>query len=272
MLVLLPVSLLNLATILAIWLTTSLWIRIIIWRLKQISNTCGLRSIDLRQLKSAFFPIRSSSRFGICLHEESQNLLLSVLESVRQLSFNIVFWTERGLSTAQFPRKVVLTRRVKIRNFVHCVLSGGKKIVILDEFDYVNANSMQPALRGFIEEFSDNCRFILTCNSRIESSSRFTRDVLVLTFASMKQTSERCVFHSWIGRSNSWGRGSLVWWACSCEVDSQAFAWLETNPKRVAEIFCRWWDWRWDSEWDWHLKISDLVSHKTKEYTRFARQ
>jgi DNA polymerase III delta prime subunit len=36
--------------------------------------------------------------------------------------------------------------------------------VILDEFDYANANSFQPALRGFIEEFAATCRFILTCN------------------------------------------------------------------------------------------------------------
>ena len=57
------------------------------------------------------------------------------------------------------------TLRTKIRNFASTVsISGGKKIVILDEFDYSNAQSMQPALRGFIEEFANNCRFILTCN------------------------------------------------------------------------------------------------------------
>ncbi len=57
------------------------------------------------------------------------------------------------------------TLRTKIRNFASTVsLSGSKKIVILDEFDYSNAQSTQPALRGFIEEFSNNCRFILTCN------------------------------------------------------------------------------------------------------------
>ena len=57
------------------------------------------------------------------------------------------------------------TLRTKIRNFASTVsLSGAKKIVILDEFDYSNAQSTQPALRGFIEEFSNNCRFILTCN------------------------------------------------------------------------------------------------------------
>ena len=38
------------------------------------------------------------------------------------------------------------------------------KVVILDEADYLNPQSTQPALRGFIEEFSKNCRFILTCN------------------------------------------------------------------------------------------------------------
>ena len=57
------------------------------------------------------------------------------------------------------------TLRTKIRAFASTVsISGGKKVVILDEFDYSNAQSTQPALRGFIEEFSANCRFILTCN------------------------------------------------------------------------------------------------------------
>ena len=57
------------------------------------------------------------------------------------------------------------TLRTKIRNFASTVsISGGKKVVILDEFDYSNAQSTQPALRGFIEEFSNNCRFVLTCN------------------------------------------------------------------------------------------------------------
>ena len=57
------------------------------------------------------------------------------------------------------------TLRVKIKQFASTVsLSGGPKIVILDEADYLNPQSTQPALRGFIEEFSKNCRFIFTCN------------------------------------------------------------------------------------------------------------
>lgn len=55
--------------------------------------------------------------------------------------------------------------RTKIKNFASSVsLTNSKKVVILDEADYLNPNSTQPALRGFIEEFSNNCRFIFTCN------------------------------------------------------------------------------------------------------------
>tara|TARA_A200000159_G_scaffold141232_1_gene143922 strand:- start:368 stop:1306 length:939 start_codon:yes stop_codon:yes gene_type:complete len=57
------------------------------------------------------------------------------------------------------------TLRTKIKQFASTVsLQGGYKVVILDEADYLNPQSTQPALRGFIEEFANNCRFILTCN------------------------------------------------------------------------------------------------------------
>lgn len=57
------------------------------------------------------------------------------------------------------------TLRTKIRSYCSTIsLNGGLKVVILDEFDYANAQSIQPALRGAIEEFAKNCRFIMTCN------------------------------------------------------------------------------------------------------------
>ena len=57
------------------------------------------------------------------------------------------------------------TLRYEILNFASSVsLHGGRKYVILDEADYLNANSTQPALRNFMEEFSKNCGFILTAN------------------------------------------------------------------------------------------------------------
>jgi DNA polymerase III delta prime subunit len=57
------------------------------------------------------------------------------------------------------------TLRNDIRNFASTVsFNGGRKYVILDEADYLNPQSTQPALRNFMEEFSNNCGFILTCN------------------------------------------------------------------------------------------------------------
>jgi DNA polymerase III delta prime subunit len=61
--------------------------------------------------------------------------------------------------------RLIDTLRTKIKNFASSVsLSGGRKYVILDEADYLNADTVQPALRNFMEEYSKNCGFILTCN------------------------------------------------------------------------------------------------------------
>jgi DNA polymerase III delta prime subunit len=57
------------------------------------------------------------------------------------------------------------TLRVEIKNFASTVsLTGNRKYVILDEADYLNPQSTQPALRNFMEEYSKNCGFVLTCN------------------------------------------------------------------------------------------------------------
>ena len=55
--------------------------------------------------------------------------------------------------------------RSKLDNYCSSVsLLGGRKVVIIDEGDYLNPTSTQPAMRGFIERFADNCSFIITCN------------------------------------------------------------------------------------------------------------
>ena len=57
------------------------------------------------------------------------------------------------------------TVRTDILSFASSVsFKGTRKYVIIDEADYMNANTVQPSLRNFIEEFSSNCGFILTCN------------------------------------------------------------------------------------------------------------
>lgn len=55
--------------------------------------------------------------------------------------------------------------RNKIKTYASSMsFSGGRKVIIIDEADYLNPNSTQPALRNAIEEYSDNCSFIFTCN------------------------------------------------------------------------------------------------------------
>lgn len=55
--------------------------------------------------------------------------------------------------------------RTTIKDYASTMsFSGARKCVILDEADYLNVNSTQPALRNFMEEYADNCAFILTCN------------------------------------------------------------------------------------------------------------
>ena len=56
------------------------------------------------------------------------------------------------------------TIRVKIKNYASSVsLAGGRKVIIIDEADYLTPNA-QAILRASIEEFASNCSFIFTCN------------------------------------------------------------------------------------------------------------
>jgi DNA polymerase III delta prime subunit len=61
--------------------------------------------------------------------------------------------------------RLIETFRTKIKNYASSMsLAGGRKVIIIDEADYCNPDSVQPALRNFIEEFASNCSFIFTCN------------------------------------------------------------------------------------------------------------
>ncbi len=63
--------------------------------------------------------------------------------------------------------RLIDTLRTKITDFASTVSFNNKtKVIIIDEADYLNRDSVQPALRAFIEQYSDNCRFIFTCNYR----------------------------------------------------------------------------------------------------------
>ena len=54
--------------------------------------------------------------------------------------------------------------RDTLDNFCQTMPFGAYKVVMIDEADYLNKDSVQPAMRNLMEEYSDNVRFILTCN------------------------------------------------------------------------------------------------------------
>ena len=99
---------------------------------------------------------------------EVPNLLLSGTAGLGKTTVARAICNELGLDYILINASEsgnIDTLRGKIKQYASSIsLSGGYKVVILDEADYLNAQSTQPALRGFMEEFSKNCRFILTCN------------------------------------------------------------------------------------------------------------
>jgi DNA polymerase III delta prime subunit len=78
------------------------------------------------------------------------------------------------------------TLRHKIKNFASTVSlteDANHKVVIVDEADYMNAESVQPALRNFIETFYKNCRFIFTCNYKMKIIPALHSRCTVIDFA-----------------------------------------------------------------------------------------
>ena len=123
-----------------------------------------------KSIEECVLPMSLKSTFSDMVSKgEPQNLLLSGTAGVGKTTVAKALCNEMGCDWILVncsEEGNIDTLRTKIRQFASTVsLSGDtRKVVILDEFDYSNANSIQPALRGAIEEFANNCRFILTCN------------------------------------------------------------------------------------------------------------
>lgn len=80
------------------------------------------------------------------------------------------------------------TLRTTITQFVSTVsFTDSKKIVLLDEADHLNPQSTQPALRGFLDEFSKNAIFILTCNTKSRIIAPLQSRLTVIDFKFTKE-------------------------------------------------------------------------------------
>jgi len=100
--------------------------------------------------------------------KEIPNLILSGSAGTGKTSISKALCDEIGLDYILIngsDESGIDTLRTKVKGFASSVsLYGGRKVIIIDEADYLNPNSTQPAFRGVIEEFSTNCSFIFTCN------------------------------------------------------------------------------------------------------------
>jgi DNA polymerase III delta prime subunit len=122
-----------------------------------------------KTVTTTILPTELKTTFQTFVDQENvPNLILSGTAGVGKTTIAKAMLTEMGCDYIVINGSMngnIDTLRTEIRNFASSVsFSGGRKYVILDEADYLNPQSTQPALRNFMEEYSKNCGFILTCN------------------------------------------------------------------------------------------------------------
>ena len=126
-----------------------------------------------QNVESCILPDRLKQPFQEYVNQKQiPNLLLSGGAGVGKTTIAKALCNEIGaeyiMINGSDEGRLMETLRVAITGFATTVsLTDAKKVVIIDEADYMKADTVQPALRSMIEEFSKNCRFIFTCNYKI---------------------------------------------------------------------------------------------------------
>ena len=122
-----------------------------------------------RTIEDCILPERLKKPFQEYVNQKQiPNLLLTGGAGVGQTTVAKAMCNETGCDFMVIngsDESGIDTFRTKIKNYASSMsLTGGRKVIIIDEADYLNPNSTQPALRNAIEEFAGNCSFIFTCN------------------------------------------------------------------------------------------------------------
>lgn len=122
-----------------------------------------------KTVQECILPARLKETFQAYVDsKEIPTLLLSGRAGIGKTTIAIAMCEEIGcdyLFINGSDENGIDTFRGKIKNYAGTLsIDGGRKVIIIDEADYLNPNSIQPALRSAIEEFSVNCTFVFTCN------------------------------------------------------------------------------------------------------------
>jgi DNA polymerase III delta prime subunit len=135
-----------------------------------MDNTLWVEKFRPKQIEDCILPVEIKNTFqSIVDSEEIPNLLLTGSPGIGKTTVAKALCNQLDCDSIMIngsdEGRMIDTLRTTVVNYASTVsLSGGKKVIIIDEADYMNKDSVQPALRGVIEEFSKNCRFIFTCN------------------------------------------------------------------------------------------------------------
>ena len=144
-----------------------------------------------KKIRDCILPEDTKKTFSEFLKQkEIPNLLLSGTAGTGKTTVARALCEELGVDyiiiNGSDEGRQIDTLRNKIKNFASTVsltVSAGHKVVIVDEADYMNADSVQPALRNFIETFHSNCRFIFTCNYKSKILPALHSRCTVIDFA-----------------------------------------------------------------------------------------
>ena len=134
-----------------------------------MNNTLWVEKYRPETIDDCVLPVLTKNVFlSIVDNDEIPNLLLTGSPGSGKTTVAKALCNQLGIDWLMIngsdEGRMIDTLRTTVVNYASTVsLSGGKKVIIIDEADYMNKDSVQPALRGVIEEFSKNCRFIFTC-------------------------------------------------------------------------------------------------------------
>jgi DNA polymerase III delta prime subunit len=138
--------------------------------IRQMNNTLWVEKYRPTKIEDCILPKEIKTMFqSIVDSGEIPNLLLTGSPGIGKTTVAKALCNQLDcdwlMINGSDEGRMIDTLRTTVVNYASTVsLSGGRKVIIIDEADYMNKDSVQPALRGVIEEFSKNCRFIFTCN------------------------------------------------------------------------------------------------------------